>query len=683
MKNIKRSMREKCKNEECTGCAQCQTEPLNTLSISDAFLRKTIYTKKASFYSSILSEHRPSLGIQEKKLMESPKSMHEEKVLSSPRPMHILPLAPGHVNSFSTGPSYSQEKESYLGTRSPACISADALEEKPEPFTSQRFGESFGLRTHPISGANKGNYWNTEQKPRIDRMHTLYNPLTSSIYSIPQTSQLKTTKISGALITSLLDETQPLIKQHTHLNDVLGLPKIHSQHVNLTKELLKAVISCGGLQMVDDSSLWPYISKEISHQIEDIARLRMYYIIICYPFEQLLLLRKNLSKDQISSSTLLLVYVDPKKNDILPDIISALVQKKKKEKTVHPVKVTETSGPSEVACSLNYIYALDKCQTEELLPIIMQMRNIVCSRKEVSSLFSCVELSLFREQMQKVMNTWIVQRLLEMRSKECVQEICAIQEYEKYLMSRLLSSEKCGECTKKKEIEMLYEILSFFSKSLTLFLSKNSFMIMIHILGELPVEELSYEKRGFQRVLLCIWGILKHSKNPEWSTYIKDLMSHRLVAPVFLSAEELLKRPILNREDMKVLLEGGALEGVLQILMYPEAGSLLEIISAKRLVQIWRRLLQGILDKYFSSGSLLSLWETAFSSIDILSGFLLKHLEKSSSEERKELLLGFDLENALWLEPSLAIESLPQSVYFLSINIFSLESLESQNTFPN
>ncbi|KAI5192121.1 hypothetical protein NEMIN01_1817 [Nematocida minor] len=269
---------------------------------------------------------------------------------------------------------------------------------------------------------------------------SMYNPLLSSMYDVSQMSQLRHTSILSSAVMPLIDGSIDSARQHSRLNEVLGLPKIQPHHVMLTKNILSIVISNGGLQVVDEKNLWGMVAKEIGQKTDDIMRLRMYYIIVCYPYEQIRLVRA-LADGVVR--TLVIVYIDPKKADILPDIISQLGQKKKTEgKTQKTVKVVETSGILEVVVALNEMYVNGVKSSHELKESLRKFKGLSCESEEARDVLSCQEMALIEMQMRAIMAEWVSRKIEEVSLKEKGVDKEVIENYEDMLCEILKRAEK-------------------------------------------------------------------------------------------------------------------------------------------------------------------------------------------------------------------------------------------------
>lgn len=265
---------------------------------------------------------------------------------------------------------------------------------------------------------------------------TVYNPLENSAYESSQISQLKHTAILSSAILPLIDFTADSIAQQLRLNEILGLPRIQPHHTALTKSILNVTISNGGLQVVDKKNMWGEIASQLGQKSDDAHRLRMYYIIVCYPYEQVLYLHNN--RLSTVNQTILIVYIDPKKTDMLPEIINLLSKKKKTEtKAGKCAKVVETSGILEVVVVLNEMYINGAKTSQDLLEMLGHLEKLTCTESEAKDLFSCQELSLIEQQVRSIMIEWISKRVEEISSKDIGIEKEIIEIYEEYLARRL------------------------------------------------------------------------------------------------------------------------------------------------------------------------------------------------------------------------------------------------------
>jgi len=261
-----------------------------------------------------------------------------------------------------------------------------------------------------------------------------YNPLASQTYDSSNFTQMKAGRICSSPLVPLLDLGADAATQHLRINEVLGLPKIHAHHLELTQKILKAVSSFGGLQTVDENSLWLHVAREIGHQPEDYARLRMYYVIVCYPYEQVT--RMKIEGGE-GARTVLVVYMDPKRADIFPATVGALVNKKKKEGAVGYVKPVETSGVCEAVCALNYMKRNGVERQEDLFELIRLVERYRCTNREVADVFSCKEIELLKEELNQIVRKWIKQKITKMKSKDGEKEKKVIKMYETYLIGEI------------------------------------------------------------------------------------------------------------------------------------------------------------------------------------------------------------------------------------------------------
>ncbi|KAI5134423.1 hypothetical protein NEAUS06_1063 [Nematocida ausubeli] len=285
-----------------------------------------------------------------------------------------------------------------------------------------------GLGVHKAAGASFSG-----ESLHGSATRTAYNPLQSTVYHSAQTSQLKHAVILSTAILPLIDFTLDPMKQHAKLNKVLGLPRLLPHNFVLTKNIMDLVFSSGGLQAVDEKNLWEDIVKELGQKAEDTHKLRMYYVIVCYPYEQVVHIA-NAAGD--APNTIIAVYIEPKKADILPEIINILEQKKRRTeaKCKASAKIVETSGILEVSVVLNEMYVNGVRTNQELIEAMAHLKGATCTSVSMRSVFSCLEVALIEKQLRTIMTHWISKRVEEVSSKEIPEiEKKVIRSYEAIL----------------------------------------------------------------------------------------------------------------------------------------------------------------------------------------------------------------------------------------------------------
>ncbi|OAG30484.1 hypothetical protein NEDG_02026 [Nematocida displodere] len=644
----------------CTGCRSCKKqEPSKKMSISDAFLKETIYTKKPTYYN-ILAESRTPAAVQETFKIQKP------------------PTSPG--------PPFSQ--------------------------TAYPFWES--VRTRP-------------RAPRASQRP--YNPVSAAAYETGQHAQLKQIEVHSSLFLSLIDFSAPLIAQHVRLNGLLGMPRVHPHHETLARDAVTVVISYGGIQMVDEKHLWARVAKEAGHPQEDFGRFRMYYIIVCYPYEQVAIARRTLDTNYF----VLVVYVDAKKGDIFPDLLKSVAQKKKKRGQAASIRVTETSGPLEIVCALNHTYQHGVQSASDLLAILQQVSQYTCQAAPVSKVFSCGELALLHAQMRQVVCLWLSHLLATLKSKDIRQEKEVIIYYHSYLMQQVPGptpqslanpanpehpsprcsedpkdpetpvnakpenpSPRCSERPEKPEKperhiyicsrcgtkqmtetpENFYsDAFDALSKTTALVATTEPASLLVSLVSSLPKESLGFNGEYVRKVLICAYNLLKGEHSPATAQNIRtqlQTISHLLSPEV----SSLLLAPVLSVTSIHELLEGGELEVVIKVLMAPGGSAFLSGVSPKRLAEIWRYLLSLFSTGFFVRAS-SRVRDTALFSIDLIAKYLQLHLSPSTEhvltpEHKRALCSILDIESAPWLIDALRLDVFPSSAYLLCDEIHRL-----------
>lgn len=259
----------------------------------------------------------------------------------------------------------------------------------------------------------------------------VYNPIQNPTYDVAQLSQLRCTYMSSSVLMLLINMQEDPAMQHSRLNELLGLPKIQPQHAALTKSMLKIIISYGGLQVVDEKNLWGMVTNNLGQKADDIPRLRMYYIVICYPYEQICLLQ---SQGEETGRMIAIVYVEPKKADIMPEIINLLGKRKKIKQNAHiSEKAVETSGILECLVTLNGMYANGVQNGQELIDVLKRLKGLTCQSEEIKTVFSCQEMALVEKQIRVILVEWIAKSVEETTLKEIEEEKAIIETYEEFL----------------------------------------------------------------------------------------------------------------------------------------------------------------------------------------------------------------------------------------------------------
>ncbi|KAH9385984.1 uncharacterized protein NEMAJ01_0880 [Nematocida major] len=291
-------------------------------------------------------------------------------------------------------------------------------------------GRAAGAGVGGQLGGSFGGVW-ADHAPR-----TVYNPLTdaSGIETL-NNPQLRHTRVHSSAVLPLIDFSVDPEKQHAQVNEVLGLPRVQPNHAALTKSIVGMVVSNGGLQAIDEKNLWGVVSKELGQKPDETQRLRMYYIIVCYPYEQVLCAHSAQSKE---GSEIVIVYIEPKKSDMFPEIVGLLAKKKKIEaKTHRRIELVETSGVLEVCAALNEMYANGVQSEQSLKSMLFCMRSVSCRFSEARRVFSCLELALFGVQLRDIMVEWAANRVKEATGcgEKIEQEV--IEAYEEMLADSL------------------------------------------------------------------------------------------------------------------------------------------------------------------------------------------------------------------------------------------------------
>ncbi|OAG33184.1 hypothetical protein NEIG_01609 [Nematocida sp. ERTm5] len=354
---------------------------------------------------------------------------------SMPRPQGVSGSAGGTFSSFSTPDAFN-----YLSANSSAtsCNLSMGSEDSPRFLQGRSSYAMRGEGTEPI-------YNTLRQEPGV---RAAYNPLTDTAYQTAQISQLKHKVILSDAIFPFIDFTLDFTKQHLLVNETLGLPRLQPHNTALTKNIMDMVISNGGLQIVDEKSMWGVIVKELGQKAEDTHKLRMYYIIVCYPYEQIIRIYKSASE---VPQPIIIVYIEPKKADMLPEIINMVGQKKKKteERPQISAKIVETSGILEIAVVMNEMYASGVRNSQELMETLIHMKSLTCTSGIVKSVFSCLDMALIEKQLRVIMVEWISKKVEDISSKDIPDvEKRIIQTYEEILgqsVDRCIEQQKGGD----------------------------------------------------------------------------------------------------------------------------------------------------------------------------------------------------------------------------------------------
>lgn len=545
--------------------------PLIT-NISDAFLRKTIYSSKAAQCTSILQECK----------------LAEERL----------------------------EKGA----------SAGAL--RTEPPESRPLGAaSFGAAGAPL--------WSSERKS-TESAYPMYNPLASPKYDVVHFSQLRHTRILSSAVLPLVDAGADPAAQHLRLNEVLGLPKIHAHHLHLTREIMGVVRTLGGLQAVDEKLLWGYVAKEMGHQAEDAPRLRMYYIIVCYPFEQVQQVRQNLDA---APRSLLIAYIEPKKADILPEIVQTLVQKKKRLAKVAYNRLVATSAPLEVVHTLNYMYRHGVPHQEDLPQAIEMVAQFSCHHPEAGALYSCRDLLLVKEQLQCVVKEWLAGKIASLQSKDAELEKAVLVRYQHWVLGA--AREPCQECGAQRMPGFFRHVLDVLKKSSALVLTPQT----LEILAQLAQQPLPPTA-----LLICLWNMLRAS-DPAMAgpAEIEPVLRSPGFAALGATVRTLLDAPLFSRSGMAQALQDGQLEVVLRILETPGGAAFVDP-PMPALGRIWRYLVHLSVTQSLAPEH-PHLADTLEASIRLLSGFLCRYLQAPGVPlaAKQALANEFDTEHGLWL----------------------------------
>ncbi|KAI5181555.1 hypothetical protein NEOKW01_1731 [Nematocida sp. AWRm80] len=558
------------------------------------------------------------------------------------------------------------------------------------------------------TGINTQNSFNTRSQSSASMEYaatgqathsSLYNPLTCPMYDASAYSQLKLSKVSANTLISILKPIKDPMEVHMRLNELLGLPRIHTHHINMTRTILSIIETWGGLKEVDEKTLWGQVAKEIGYMPDDYQRLRIYYLVICYPYEQLRQAKKasvqTANGQTPTPKPILVIHIDTKKADLFPSFIHSQIAKKKTNRKQSYIRLTEKSMPLEIVCTLNHIYTTTVSTLSDLQYIIKFLSSVSCTTGSISIIYTCKEISFIHAQLQAVMRKWITRHIKESKSKNIKHEmeiVCVYQHYLALLLQKNYSLETssvrdsvmCSECksvcTDNTKEQFYLSMLDFLSKSSALVVTKSTATLLISVIRGAK-DQLGFKDQYIRKVLIIIWNIFRYTRDPEITVYAKELIDQKTFAAVSESVTQFIYTPIISKQDILQIISGGELEIIMRIYIQKNGPLLLPEITNKRFAQLWRCLLALFLNNTFSIASLSYLLPTAKSALDILSTYLYSILIGSGSE-RESILKVLDAEENHWGNSIFLVNSLPQSVYNLYTQIFSVPienlSLSSQ-----
>lgn len=661
----------------CGGCRECslcgKTEAPAKINISDAFLRKTVYAKKSLSFKGILSD---SLGASLSPGADTPKQQ------TSPSPLYSaqMQLSPAR----SAVPSFSPSQQltgrvtvgPLAGPRSEARTSAGAGGSLAAASLPQAGG--FGLPAMPHHPWDVGECTSGSGKDP----EPLYNPLLSTAYDISKYMQLQFTEVPCKLLLPLLSDSSDLGEQHARVNELLGLPRIHVHHEQLTRDMLKKVLAYGGLRAMDEKGFWPHMAKEVGHQPGNMGRLRMYYIIVCYAYEQLA--RIGQAPSSRIPQNIALVYVEPKKADILPDIVQMLVHKKKRDEVPKYVRPTQTSPPLEVACALNYMCACGISAREELVAVLSLLPSFVCTSPRARYLFSCKELQLFHFQALEIIRDWARKEAASLRSKESDGLQNTVQACVQYAGERLRQTEdlKCRHCgdgciVRARDVcECVLQILVVCSG---LCCTDSALPLLVDVFdavwGRCPAQGLSAAEPVvgsdvFARLLVVIWNVLRAEPGmeKEQALSLHAALGSRVDA-IQKTVRKVLFAPVLNRRAMRILVESAQIEAVVRILLVPGSTVIIGSGLEERLAEIWRYLLLLCSQGFFSTET-SPVSQSARVVIEVLATYFHAFCGQTDplpekDREKRTVLETLDVSGTEWAVALFAQEGLPRAAYAL------------------
>lgn len=516
----------------CSKCLASASDFMRKLSVSDAFLSQRMYSSdsKPSSYKNIFSID-PSVIYRNKEMAKEFQEITSHRGGESFPPEEEEGITARY--SLSVGPRASRQSQAkepldklHMGIFH-AGVGTQAKKPPEKPKQSSEF-----IRLSPGSPSLSPKLSITLSPDTSAKdPGTPYNPIRNAKYDSSGFPRIKTLTVPICPVINLFKTSATDIASLIKLNQIYGLPKITAQYINLTRDILALVLEQGGLCAVDKKNLWPMLSRKINYQTGNFSRLRMYYIMACYFYEQIAMHHQKQPPSAPDPgeppAVFLIVYSDSNKSDDLDLILSTLIASKRKISVdaAQDAPAGERPTPRETSTMIEIVYFVNKLYSskgaelkarsiEDLLVILSKIRNLRCISESTRSLLGCREIDALKHQFHLIVMKHLSRLLASLHGSASMEIRFAlfatkelILKYEAYLKEELsIPSEKCTSCGARRSSDLpslITQSLAFISKASIFHASETSL--------ELAQLALADEGQSLVSLLLFYWNVLKDS----------------------------------------------------------------------------------------------------------------------------------------------------------------------------
>jgi hypothetical protein len=691
-----------CCAESCGRCTLCVFAAKNRPpSVREAFLSHTIYapSSKPTRFENIFSigpsvKYRRENNLEEPCEVEKPLGMYRQR-----RAQEVFDLDVGGVY---------RSRDIF----SPASPLASLPYEKGSTSTWKSITAKNVYRFSPTQksmtrGASKG----PEEGRARERMGMQqvcaarggepYNPLASQAYDTSFFPRIKALVVSGSPLLKVFHGMQPDLGALIRVNEIYGLPRISQSNLSLTEDLLRIVISHGGLQAVDEGGLWKVVVSELHHHAEGVGRLRVYYMMACYFYEQVIAhVPQETVRNEHTCGRFVVVYGGCNQEEGMGLLLGTLLSAKKRTRG-EPMLLAlpkESSGLMEIVCFVNHIYRSEVRlnYVDTLLIVLPKIRSLRCSAELVRSILTCRELDALKSETHAVVMRYLKLLLsaIEENPESRISVYSAkemIARYEEYLEEEIVSFARgeytetvkmsprsssprvvgrtciiCGTKMISELPQLVCRVLEFISRA-SVFCSTHTSLSIIRLIfsEKIQAECTSFDEIAFGKVLFFYWNVLKSSSPSRGTGIFYEAVGSDELRMFAAKVSSMIMAAVNSRDRELISKRVGSGEFELAIkLLTCDAAVFRIFVDAgfcrKRLMSTWRFLIALYSDEDFSLKPLFA--SSIFGALEALSAFLLGFPE--------ELQTSRGLFGTEWLSEMLAHANLPHSVFRVCDMIF-------------